>query len=213
MAKQILRLCIPMGFQYSLIYLSGSIMQWVINRFGTGVIGAFAATNQIENLIQQPFTALGTAIATYTGQNAGAGHTERIRQGLHSALKICAVYAIALVAVFWGFGNLIMGIFVSDDLIIKNAVTGIHITSVFMIFLGSTQITRYFLNGAGDTVYSMANGMIEIGCKLIFVVLMTNIPFIGQWGIWWTIGFTWLCTAVFALCRYKSGKWQKIWTK
>lgn len=108
-----------MGFQYSLIYLSGSIMQWVINRFGTGVIGAFAATNQIENLIQQPFTALGTAIATYTGQNAGAGHTERIRQGLHSALKICAVYAIALVAVFWGFGNLIMGIFVSDDLIIK----------------------------------------------------------------------------------------------
>ena len=213
MAKQILKLCIPMGFQYSLIYLSGSIMQWVINRFGTGVIGAFAATNKIENLIQQPFTALGTAIATYTGQNAGAGHTERIRQGLHSALKICAVYAIALVAVFWGFGNLIMGIFVSDDLIIKNAVTGIHITSVFMIFLGSTQITRYFLNGAGDTVYSMANGMIEIGCKLIFVFLMTNIPFIGQWGIWWTIGFTWLCTAVFALCRYKSGKWQKICTK
>ena len=130
-----------------------------------------------------------------------------------TALKICAVYAIALVAVFWGFGNLIMGIFVSDDLIIKNAVTGIHITSVFMIFLGSTQITRYFLNGAGDTVYSMANGMIEIGCKLIFVFLMTNIPFIGQWGIWWTIGFTWLCTAVFALCRYKSGKWQKICTK
>lgn len=106
-----------------------------------------------------------------------------------------------------------MGIFVSDDLIIKNAVTGIHITSVFMIFLGSTQITRYFLNGAGDTVYSMANGIIEIGCKLIFVFLLTNIPFIGQWGIWWTIGFTWLCTAVFALCRYKSGKWQKICTK
>lgn len=88
-----------------------------------------------------------------------------------------------------------------------------HITSVFMIFLGSTRITRYFLNGAGDTVYSMANGMIEIGCKLIFVFLLTNIPFIGQWGIWWTIGFTWLCTAVFALCRYKSGKWQKICTK
>ncbi len=59
MAKQILKLCIPMGFQYSLIYLSGSIMQWVINRFGTGVIGAFAATNQIENLIQQPFYCAG----------------------------------------------------------------------------------------------------------------------------------------------------------
>ena len=72
-AQQILKTCLPMGLQYSLIYLSSSILQWVINGFGTSVIGAFTATSQIENLIQQPFTALGTAIATYTGQNIGAG--------------------------------------------------------------------------------------------------------------------------------------------
>ena len=144
-AKQILKISIPMGFQYSLVFLSGSILQWVINGFGTGVIGAFTATNQIENLIQQPFTALGTAIATYTGQNAGAGYTERIKQGLHAALKLCAMYSAALLVIFWGFGNLIMRIFVSDDEIIRNAVTGIHITSAFMIWLGVTQITRYFL--------------------------------------------------------------------
>ena len=63
-AKQILKICIPMGFQYSFIYLSSCILQWVINGFGTSVIGAFTATSQIENLIQQPFTALGTAMAT-----------------------------------------------------------------------------------------------------------------------------------------------------
>lgn len=102
---QILKICIPMGFQYSLIYLSSSILQWVINGFGTSVIGAFAATSQIENLIQQPFTALGTAIATYTGQNIGAGKTERIKQGLISALKICASYSLILLLVFWIFGN------------------------------------------------------------------------------------------------------------
>ena len=68
MAKQILKICIPMGFQYSFIYSSASILQWVINGYGTSVIGAFTATSQIENLIQQPFTALGTAMATYTGQ-------------------------------------------------------------------------------------------------------------------------------------------------
>ena len=70
-ARQILKICIPMSFQYSLIYLSSSILQWVINGFGTSVIGAFAATSQIENLIQQPFTALGTAIATYRTKYRG----------------------------------------------------------------------------------------------------------------------------------------------
>ena len=196
-AKQILKICIPMGFQYSFIYLSSCILQWVINGFGTSVIGAFTATSQIENLIQQPFTALGTAMATYTGQNIGAGKTDRIKQGLLSALKICAV-----------FGRIIMNIFVSDTAIIENAVRGIHITSIFFIALGTAQILRYLLNGAGDSAYSMVNGIIEIVCRLVFVFLLTNISFIGQWGIWWTTALTWFCTALFAFGRFMSGKWK-----
>lgn len=208
-ARQILKICIPMGFQYSLIYLSSSILQWVINGFGTSVIGAFAATSQIENLIQQPFTALGTAIATYTGQNIGAGKTERIKQGLISALKICASYSLILLLVFWVFGKLAMNMFVSDTVIIENAVTGIHITSTFFMALGMSQILRYLLNGTGDSAYSMANGILEIVCRLVFVFALTNISFIGQWGIWWTTALTWLCTALFSLWRYKSGKWKQ----
>ena len=147
-----------MGFQYSFIYLSSCILQWVINGFGTSIIGAFTATNQIENLIQQPFTALGTAMATYTGQNIGAGKTDRIKQGLFSALKICAIYSLFLIFIFWGFGRTIMNVFVSDTAIIENAVKGIHITSIFFITLGMAQVLRYLLNGAGDSAYSMVNG-------------------------------------------------------
>lgn len=169
-----------MGFQYSLIYLLSSILQWVINGFGTSAIGAFAATGQIENLIGQPFTALGTAIATYTGQNIGAGKTERIKQGLISALKICASYSLILLLVFWIFGYLVMNMFVSDAAIIENAVTDIHITSIFFMALGMSQILRYLLNGTGDSAYSMANGILEIVCRLVFVFALTNIPFIDQ---------------------------------
>lgn len=208
MAKQIFRICIPMGFQYSFIYLSTTILQWVINGYGTSMIGAFTATSQIESLIQQPFTALGTAIATYTGQNIGAGNTERIRQGLVAALKICLVYSLILVLVFRGFGRIVMNIFVSDTCIIDNAVKGIHITSTFFLALGMGQILRYLLNGAGDSAYSMINGIVEIVCRLVFVFLLTNISFIGQWGIWWTTAFTWSCTALFGICRFIGGKWK-----
>ena len=207
-AKQILKICIPMGFQYSFIYLSSCILQWVINGFGTSVIGAFTATNQIENLIQQPFTALGTAMAIYTGQNIGAGKTDRIKQGLISALKICTIYSLFLLIIFWGFGKAIMNIFVSDIAIIENAVKGIHITSIFFLSLGMAQMLRYLLNGAGDSAYSMVNGIVEIVCRLVFVFLLTNISFIGQWGIWWTTALTWFCTALFAFGRFMSGKWK-----
>ena len=54
------------------------------------------------------------------------------------------------------FGRTIMNIFVSDTAIIENAVRGIHITSIFFIALGTAQILRYLLNGAGDSAYSRA---------------------------------------------------------
>ena len=101
-----------------------------------------------------------------------------------------------------------MNIFVSDTAIIENAVRGIHITSIFFIALGTAQILRYLLNGAGDSAYSMVNGIIEIVCRLVFVFLLTNISFIGQWGIWWTTALTWFCTALFAFGRFMSGKWK-----
>ena len=69
LVAQILKIGIPSGFQYSLIFLSGSVLQWVINGFGASVIGAFTATSRIETLVEQPFAALGNALVTYTGQN------------------------------------------------------------------------------------------------------------------------------------------------
>lgn len=102
-----------------------------------------------------------------------------------------------------------MNMFVSDTAIIENAVTGIHITSTFFMALGMSQILRYLLNGTGDSAYSMANGILEIVCRLVFVFALTNISFIGQWGIWLTTALTWLCTALFSLWRYKSGKWKQ----
>lgn len=101
-----------------------------------------------------------------------------------------------------------MNIFVSDTCIIDNAVKGIHITSTFFLALGMGQILRYLLNGAGDSAYSMINGIVEIVCRLVFVFLLTNISFIGQWGIWWTTAFTWSCTALFGICRFIGGKWK-----
>ena len=101
-----------------------------------------------------------------------------------------------------------MNIFVSDKEIIEIAVTGIHITSVFFVALGMTQILRYLLNGTGDSLYSMVNGILEIVCRIGFIFSLTSISFIGQWGVWWTTALTWMCTAIFSWWRFGSEKWK-----
>ena len=138
----------------------------------------------------------------------GAGKHDRISLGVIAAMKISAVVSIALLAVFWIFGKPIMSIFVSNAEIISIAATGIKITSAFLIALGSVQILRYMLNGAGDSMYALMNGVVEVIARVAFAVSLTAIPFIGMWGIWLTTGLTWTVTAIFALVRYKKGAWK-----
>lgn len=203
-----LRVGIPTGLQYSLIYVSSIILQRIVNGFGESVIGAFTATTQIELLVQQIFSALGAAIVTYTGQNMGAGERDRVSLGVVAAMKISAVISVILLAVFWLFGNPIMSIFVTNSEIISIAAKGIKITSLFLISLGAVQILRYMLNGAGDSAYALMNGVVEVISRVLFAVGLTTIPFIGMWGIWLTTGLTWAVTAAFALFRYKNGAWK-----
>ena len=152
---QTLKIGIPTGFQYSLMYISTIILQRVVNGFGESVIGAFTANSQMELLVQQMYAALGTAIVTYTGQNIGAGESQRVKQGMKSAMGISGIISVILIAVFWLGGDLIMRIFVPDAEIIYLAARGIRITSLFFMALGVVQVLRYLLNGAGDSVYAL----------------------------------------------------------
>ena len=152
---QTLKIGIPTGFQYSLMYISTIILQRVVNGFGESVIGAFTANSQMELLVQQMYAALGTAIVTYTGQNVGAGESQRVKQWMKSAMGISGIISVILIAVFWLGGDLIMLILVPDAEIIYLAARGIRITSLFFMALGVVQVLRYLLNGAGDSVYAL----------------------------------------------------------
>lgn len=179
----------------------------IVGRFvGDAAFSAISATNALSMMFMS--MCMGAAIVTYTGQNMGAGKQERISQGVAAAMKISAAVSAVLLVVFWGFGQPIMGIFVTNAEIISIAATGIRITSLFFIALGGVQILRYMLNGAGDSMYALMNGAVEVIARVAFAVGLTAIPFIGMWGIWLTTGLTWAVTALFALVRYKHGAWK-----
>ena len=105
-------------------------------------------------------------------------------------MKISAVVSLILLAVFWLFGHPIMSIFVTNEEIIFLAASGIRITSLFLFGLGSVQILRYMLNGAGDSMYALMNGGVEVVARVALAVSLTAIPLIGMWGIWLTTGLT-----------------------
>lgn len=201
---------IPIALQNAMIALSCVILQRVTNEFGAVVVAASTANGRFESLVHQPFGSLGAAVATFTGQNIGAGNIPRVKKGYHASVMICAIISLIMLPISFFGGTAIMKIFVNDPEVIRIGAMGIRITGFFYFPLGIIYVTRSLLNGAGDANYAMINGFMEVIGRVGFAKPLTMVPFIGMWGIWWTTALTWTLTAVVSFFRYLGGKWKNM---
>ncbi|MBE5958395.1 MAG: MATE family efflux transporter [Lachnospiraceae bacterium] len=205
---KVLKVGIPVSGQSSLIAFSLIALQKVVNGFGDDFVTSFTVVSRIEQLVQQPFMSLGAALATYTGQNIGAGRIDRVKQGFIKATLCSTIFAGFIFIIFQTFAPQIVRIFGDDPIVENYAVTGLRITCSFYVFLGLIYTTRNVLNGAGDANFSLFTGIVECIGRVGFARPLTMVQAIGLNGVWLTTGITWLLNGVFSTIRYKRGKWK-----
>lgn len=200
--RHAVRLGLPMAMQWSMIAISTTALQTVVNRFGTVTVAAFTTTNRVDQLTQMPFGSLGIALSTYAGQNYGAKRIDRVREGLRDGFILMAAFSGVMLAVIQLFRMSFIRVFVDDADVIALGGRALALTSCFYIFLGTIYVTRGTLNGVGDAMFSMINGLIEMLCRIFLPMALTLIPGVGVWGVWWTAGLTWCISALACLWRY-----------
>lgn len=205
-----IQLGVPFGFQGGLIAVSLVALQSIINQFGETVIAAFTATTRIEQLIQQPYNSLGSAVATFTGQNLGAGKVERVQRGYRKSSMIVVVFSLIMCAIMFLFGDNLVRLFVNDPEVVAIGGAGIRIPSLFYIPLGMIYVARSVLNGAGDSRFAFVSGLVEVIGRVGFSMILVKLPIFGYWAVWFTTGLTWLITGAVCMIRYGQGKWKVI---
>ena len=199
---------LPMAFQWSLIAISSTALQTFVNSFdNTAVVAAYTATNRIESLLHQPYGSISAALATYAGQNYGAKNLARVKDGLKHGMFISGVYTLLAMLAFQLFSEPIMRLFVKEAAVIELGAGAMRLTSWFFLFLAIIYMSRGILNGVGDALFALINGVVEVICRIGLPLLIVLIPGTGYWGIWWTAGITWGISALFCLLRYVS--WRR----
>ena len=205
--KSSVRLGLPLALQWSLIAISTTALQSVVNSFGATAMAAYTATNRLEQLVQQPFGSMSMALSTYAGQNMGAGKTQRIRTGFRDSLLAMMVVAGGMTLIMQLFGKSLVGLFVQETDVIEMGGRALQITSIFYIFLGIIYVSRGVLNGVGDAVFSFINGIVEIAGRVGLPLLLLQFTGFGVWSIWITAGVTWMLAGLTCLLRYFS--WRR----
>ena len=201
------RLGLPMALQWSLISVSTTIQQTFVNSFGTQAMAAFTTTSRIEGLVHLPYGSISAALATYAGQNYGAGNIKRVRESLKHGLALAGAFTAVVMVVYLTFAEGIISLFVKEAEVIALGSRALRLTSWFYVFLAVIYMCRGILNGVGDALFAFINGVVEIIARVGALVVLTGIPAVGMWSVWWTTGITWFLSAVTCLMRYLA--WRR----
>ncbi|MCX7657096.1 MAG: MATE family efflux transporter [Oscillospiraceae bacterium] len=201
-AKNQLKIGLPMAFQFSVTAIGVMVLQSALNSFGSITVAAYTTAVKIEQIATQVFPALGTTMATYSAQNYGAGEYARIRQGVAKASLIALVMSIiGGLAVFF-LGENIAELFVGTDQpeVIKQANVYLHLISFFFFVLGMLFIFRNTLQGIGKSTMPFLAGVTELFMRIVAALILSKI--FGYFGVCLASPIAWIGATLLLTVSY-----------
>ena len=201
---RLLGIGVPMGLQCSITAIGSVIMQWAVNVLGSTAVAAVTAAGKTQSLLTVPLESIGTAMATYAGQNLGASRMDRVRQGVNSALLIILVYALASAFILHFTDVQIMSLFLDTAKEVDIVNMGreyLFWNSVFFIPLGALIVWRYTIQGLGFSTLAMMAGVAEMVARTAVAIVL--VPILGYFGAELSNPAAWVAACLFLYPAYK----------
>ncbi len=193
---------VPMGLQYSITAIGSVILQTAANTLGSAAVAAMTAGGKIGNFLACPFDAMGSTMATYGGQNVGAGKLDRLGKGLKSCVLLGVGYSVIafLIAVF--FGGPLAQLFVDggEAEIIANVRAFLLWNTAFYIPLALVNIVRFLIQGMGFPKFAILAGVFEMIARSLAGFGL--VPIIGFTGVCLGSPIAWIMADAFLIPAY-----------
>ena len=201
---RLLGIGVPMGLQCSITAIGSVIMQWAVNVLGSTAVAAVTAAGKTQGLLTVPMESVGTAMATYAGQNLGASRMDRVRQGVNSAMLIILIYGVASAFVLHFTDVQIMGLFLDTAKEVDIVAMGreyLFWNSVFFVPLGALIIWRYTIQGLGFSSLAMLAGVAEMVARTAVAIVL--VPILGYFGAELSNPAAWIAACLFLYPAYR----------
>ena len=196
MMKNMLSAGFSMGLVSSLVNLGTLILQTGINTLGTSVIVAHTAARKVFEIWGLPVTVLGATMATYSGQNYGAGKYDRITSGLKAALMLGCGWAVMVMIMAYTISTCLVGFIASTQNaeILYWGTTYLRVDMLFEMVCVWIVILRNTMQGVGDYKTPIFSSFLELACKIVFTAVFVR--YFGYWGVIWTEPVTWIIMVI-----------------
>lgn len=200
MDRMILRRLLPTGlsmaFMVSFVNLGTLALQTAINTFSDDIIVSHMASRKVSSIFMMPFGILGTALATYCGQNLGAGKYNRIRTGMRDTLFATFVWCTGVIIVAYTVAPQLVKLITSveDPYILETSTKYLKINTILYYVCAVICLTRNSMQGFGDSRTPVISSVLEFAMKMIAAFVMA--PGLGYFGVMIAEPISWVVMVI-----------------
>ncbi len=194
---------LPAGIQGCSFSISNVLIQSSINSFGAVAMAGNTAASNIEGFVSTAMDAFSQAALSFTGQNLGAGKTERVKKILGLCLVLVTATGLALGVGAFLLGNQLLGIYSTEADVIAFGMKRMAICCV-LDFVGG------WMGVLVGTLRGMGYSFIPMGITIGFVCGFRVVWIFTIFQVWHSLEslyasypITWGLAALFdALCFF-----------
>jgi putative MATE family efflux protein len=203
-----LRIGIPASIGQSVSALGFTILQGIVNSFGSAVIAAFGVANRIFGIFHMPAMGISNAMAVIVGQSIGEKNHEQAWMVLKQSVVTIFIFVFIGMAFTFFKGASFVRFFINDPEVLSHGASLFRIVSmsvviytVFMVLIGAFQ-------GAGDTKPVMYLSVVRLWLlRLPIAYLLARIAEMGPTGIWISMVISNIVVAAIGFILISRGKW------
>ncbi|WP_282919639.1 MATE family efflux transporter [Ignavigranum ruoffiae] len=210
----ILKVALPSSMGYSGAALGFTVMNSLIQSYGTNTLAAFSMVNRISDLLMQPQLGIGMALTSIIGQNMGARQYDRSFLIFKRAIQFIMLMSVIASALVLIFKDQVLGIFIAgqaDPDLWLQAKEYVDYTAFIIFFMGLFSAFNGFFQGCGQTKYAMYMSVGRLWfIRLPLIMIMSYFTDLGSTGIWIAMLLSNMLIVLYGYYIYRTRNWTSL---
>lgn len=209
LAFRTIKVGFPIALQMIVASFGMTFIQRAVNGFGKAMTASFTVGQRIEMYLNLPCNAFQTTLATYAGQNIGAGKLDRVKLGVRQTILIVLGMTVCISGLVWVFAGTIIGLFSLSSQAAVYCLSHLRtvalvniILSLYIPLFGVFQAANH-----GEAGTLVATGALSM--RVLVTYLFRYSSFFGHTIIWWNGLFGFGMGFLISWTYYISGWWQR----
>jgi putative MATE family efflux protein len=185
------------------------VLMRIMAQFGSEVLAGYTIAIRILMFCLLPSWGISNAASTLTGQNLGAGRSDRAEKAVWATGKVNAILLglISIVLIIWP--DVFISFFTKQEGVVAAGAHGLRIISYGMIAYGIGMVMHQAFNGAGDTrtpllLNLISFWIIEIPLAWILAVSLK----MDEFGVFYAVLIAESTLTLLGVLLFRRGRWK-----